>query len=178
MSAPATNCWVLAEAALVEALAYSSTFQQMLGVAGHEPARQFIFGERVDQSLWGFAPSDFERLNAYAQVMGSQNGPYGMQRDGQRWTPFGRSVLFVERRVSLATPLGDEPALGAERAWKLLLGCLLNEVRDYAQTSGGLFLTRFEVEAWGWNPREDWPHEGQWQGASVSLDWGRAPAQP
>lgn len=182
MSVPSpVKCWTKAEARLAEAITNSAGFQTMTGTSSAAAAAAWAFGESLDEPLLGDAFSPEERLDRYphyCQVYSDPNAPYGKRRtDTRHYWAYGQAITFFEQHVSEAERDALELPQAVERAWKITIETIIDEVLAWLETEGGLVVLGVEVsDGPGTNPQEEWKQHGVWQGCELVWEWGPAGA--
>jgi hypothetical protein len=173
-----SNCWTKAEAKIGEAIAHAPAFISIIGPEFADAAGSKVFGEQLDEPLNGntYGKAELAERRAYAQVYSNQETPFGFVRaQTNRLTPYGSTVVFIERLVTEAEQANADVDLpeAIERTFKNRIGELMEEIDAYLQLNGGPFIRSIEVsDGPGYNPRDNWQQQGVWQGVEFVIAWG------
>ena len=154
----------------------TASFQTLVGAGDATEAAARIYGDQTPEPASGDARDSDElaELGAYGQVFSNFAKPTGKLGGGVDLVhPYGTIVVFVERQVARVwVEDADGVPLVLERQFKNLAGKLLDEIPAYIAAEGGPLLRGIRVESGpGWNPEEDRPNNGLWQGIELSIDW-------
>lgn len=177
----ATNCWTIAEQALVDALPQQTAFQTFVGAADATEAANHIFVDVLNTPWDGEAYAWQQRaeLGAYAIVSSASEDGYQIVRGPaiDAYEPSGRLVLMMSRMVKPMDLDTQETEAGnyqqVERWFKNQVGDLIQEVGEYWFDNGGPWLASARVVDGPWhNDIEEHATHGHWQGIVLELMWG------
>lgn len=169
-----TNCWTIAEAKIITALANSARFQELAESDDEVEAALKIYGEQVVKPDNGhnYTLEELQNMKSYGQVYSADEVPYGKQWQESWLAPFGTAIIYLERLVTEYEQNGEIP-FAIERKWKNLTGDIIDQVASYLRDNSGPFIKSFAVSAGpGLNDRDKWDANGMWQGIEFTLEWG------
>lgn len=179
----ATNCWTLAEAALVAALPACAAFRDLVEAVDAAAAAKHVFVDELKQPESGevYSPTELEELRYYAVVYSASDEPYSIRRAGvvnDLFIPIGTLKLFFERLIQGAEETAEVDAETSKRAsdrfLKNRIGDLLAQLVDYWDKHEGPWATQATVSDGPFHTHEDERETvGHWQGVECTIRWGR-----
>lgn len=179
----ATNCWTLAEAALVEALPECAAFRALVEAADAAAAAKFVFVDELKhpEREEAYSLTELQELRHYAVVYSASNEPYSIRRSdvvGDAFSASGTLLLFFERLIQADEQVAEADAetskRASDRSFKNDIGDLLAQLVSYWDANEGPWSTLLTVSDGPFHTHEDeWDSVGHWQGVEATIRWGR-----